>query len=437
MEVLKVIGIKLMRAFFSVLVVIVFLFFPLIVLIKWIYKKSKKQELVINLREDYFNLKFVYFFVSIITIFYLLILMIYQVVTSIIISFGLLIQKIKVFEKVGEKIDTFGSMIRYDWIDTYKLPTRNFIEAFVVNSWFGLSAKAQNNRVFVYFLFPSLGAFSLFVGFPFFHGFYLSFTNWTGLNTGSEVFSGLLNYQAIIGDYAFAYSFYRTALYSGLNIVAINIVAFLLALLVTQKLKLTNIYRAAFFIPNLIGGLVLGYIWQFIYNEALIQFMNPSLIASGRTSLTGLVIVVTWQYAGYIMMIYIAALQNVPQDLLEASKIDGASAIQRLRHVVFPLIAQAFTIAMFLTLVTSFKQFDTIVSLGSPATNLPLWISNIFGSGERTVRSLNLVAVNIYNEAFVNNNMGLGQAKAIVFFIALLIFSLVQVYYNKKKEIEL
>ena len=328
-------------------------------------------------------------------------------------------------------------MIRYDWIDTYKLPSRNFIEAFVVNSWFGLSAKAQNNRVFVYFLFPSLGAFSLFVGFPFFHGFYLSFTNWTGLNTGSETFSGLLNYRAIIGDYAFAYSFYRTVLYSGLNIIAINIVAFLLALLVTQKLKLTNIYRAAFFIPNLIGGLVLGYIWQFIYNEALIQFMNPSLIASGSTSLTGLVIVVTWQYAGYIMMIYIAALQNVPQDLLEASKIDGATALQRLRHVVFPLIAQAFTIALFLTLVTSFKQFDTIVSLGSPATNLPLWISNIFGSGERTVRSLNLVAVNIYNEAFVNNNMGLGQAKAIVFFVALLIFSLVQVYYNKKKEIEL
>ena len=228
-------------------------------------------------------------------------------------------------------------------------------------------------------------------------------------------------------------------IYSLLNIIFINIVAFGLALLVTANLKFQNIYRAAFFVPNLIGGLVLGYIWQFIYNEALIQWFAPSLIARGQTSMAGLIIVVTWQYAGYIMMIYIAALQNVPQDLIEASKIDGANGIQRLRNIVFPMIAQAFTIAMFLTLVTSFKQFDTIVSLGNPAGGLPGFFGGIYNvnTGDITVQTLDLVAVNIYKEAFNRSNFGFGQAKAIIFFFALLIISLLQVYYNKKKEIEL
>ncbi len=271
-------------------------------------------------------------------------------------------------------------------------------------------------------------------------------TDWNGLNTGEETFIGLVNYKDLLTDVKFLFSFYRTILYSVLNILVINIVAFLLALLVTQKLKLKNIYRAGFFMPNLIGGLVLGYIWQFIFNRAVVTFgpaFETSLLLDGTTALIALIFVVTWQYAGYIMMIYIAALQNVPQDLIEASTIDGANAFQRLRNITLPLVAQAFTVAMFLTLVTSFKQFDTLVSLtnGGPSTLMPQWFADLTGTTSNVaVQSTSLVAMNIYNSAFSGANvgaLGIGQSKAVVFFVFLLVISLLQVYFNKRKEIEL
>lgn len=308
----------------------------------------------------------------------------------------------------------------------------------------GPTDNATKNRVFIYFLAPSFIAFTLFVVTPFFMGMYYSMTDWSGLNTGHENFVGLSNYVGLFNNAQFFYSFIRTVIYSALNIVIINLVAFGLAILVTQNLKLKNVYRAGFFIPNLIGGLVLGYIWQFIYNKALTAlggvFLN-SIIASGdgANGMLALIIVVTWQYAGYIMMIYIAAIQNVPQDLIEASTIDGANALQRLRHITFPLVAQAFTVALFLTLVTSFKQYDTVVSLtnGDPVGLMPTWIANMFGLGQTPVKTLNLVARNIYNTAFVDYEMGIGQAKAILFFFILLGFSLLQVNANKKREVEL
>lgn len=305
------------------------------------------------------------------------------------------------------------------------------------------SYKTQNNTVFVLFLLPSLLSFILFVLVPFGEGIYYSLTDWTGLNTGRESFIGFANYIEILTDYGFAYSFFRTALYSVLNIAAINMVAFILALLVTQKIAIKNIARAGFFMPNLIGGLVLGYIFQFIFNNALESLggiFSPSILASGESALFGLIVVVTWQYAGYIMMIYIAALQNVPQDLIEAAQIDGASPLQRLSHIIFPLVAQAFTIALFLTLVTSFKQFDTVLSLtqGGPATQLPEWLVARYNLDfAPVVQSTDLIAINIYDEAFTNTQMGVGQAKAIVFFAVLLLISLTQVYFNKKKEVEL
>jgi raffinose/stachyose/melibiose transport system permease protein len=320
---------------------------------------------------------------------------------------------------------------------------RSFISKYVEDFWLGNSGRAQNNRVFVFFLLPSLGAFLLFVIYPFVHGLFLSLTDWTGLNTGNESFIGFENYRIIFSDVRFIFSFAQTILYSLMNILAINVVAFLLALLVTQKLRLENIYRAGFFMPNLIGGLVLGYIWQFVFNRALVSlggiFAN-SWLAGGSTALFGLIVVVTWQYAGYIMMIYIAAIQNIPLDLVEASKIDGATAIQRLKLITLPMIAQAFTVAMFLTLVTSFKQFDTVMSLtqGGPATTLPSWIGAFYGLADMpVVQSTNLIAINIYQEAFSRYQMGVGQAKAIVFFGFLLVVSLLQVYYNKRREIEL
>ncbi|KAF0226028.1 MAG: multiple sugar transport system permease protein [Erysipelotrichaceae bacterium] len=331
-------------------------------------------------------------------------------------------------------------------IDIYAfdpMKQRKPIATYVVSRWMGNSGKAQHNRTFSLFLMPSLSAFSLFVMFTFFHGIFLSMTNWDGLNTGKEIFVGLSNYMSMFRDYGFVYSLYKTIIYSVLNIFAINIVAFFLAILVTQNLKLKNLYRAGFFLPNLIGGLVLGYIWQFIFNRAITSLggsFATSLLVNGDSALLGLIIVITWQYAGYIMMIYIAALQNVPQDLVEASKIDGANAYQRLRTVILPLVAQAFTVSMFLTLVTSFKQYDTVISLtnGGPGTLLPQWITSWFGLAARpAVGSNNLIALNIYQEAFARYQLGVGQAKAIVFFVFLLAVSLLQVYYNKRKEVEL
>jgi raffinose/stachyose/melibiose transport system permease protein len=183
-------------------------------------------------------------------------------------------------------------------------------------------------------------------------------------------------------DPAFAYSFGVTVLYTFLNVVFINFVAFSLAMLVTSKIKLRKIYRVGFFLPNLIGGLILGYIWQFLFNNAVPSLGRhrslPVLPYPGGephpgqscNAVMALVIVGTWQYAGYIMMIYIAAIENVPVELHEAAMIDGAGPMQRLRAITLPMAAQAFTVTMFLTLVQSFKQFDVNVSLtsGGPST---------------------------------------------------------------------
>lgn len=319
----------------------------------------------------------------------------------------------------------------------------NRFKQFAYNNWLSNKENAQNNRIFVLFLLPTLFAFTLFVITPFVQGLYLSFTNWNGLNNGRERFVGLINYESMFNDSLFYYAIFRTIIYAVLNVIVINLVAFGLALLTTQNTKLKNVYRAGFFLPNLIGGLVLGYIWQFIFNRALVKIggaFATSFIVNPDTAMFALIAVVTWQYAGYIMMIYIAAIQNVPQDLVEASKIDGASPIQRLKAVTLPLIRQAFTVASFLTLVTSFKQFDTVQSLtqAGPFGLFPSWLAELLGiSAETSVRTLTLIAVNIYETAFAQNNLAAGQAKAIVFFFFLLLISLMQVYFNKKKEVEM
>jgi raffinose/stachyose/melibiose transport system permease protein len=321
--------------------------------------------------------------------------------------------------------------------------------------FFGDGDRAQNNRVFFYFLAPAFFSFVLMVIFPFLTGIYYSLTDFRGIGTPN--FIRLANYENIFNDMNFYYSFYRTSIYSILNIIVINVVAFSLALLVTQKLRLKNLYRAGFFMPNLIGGLVLGYIFQFVYSQVFmaigasnvvtfisdlinVPILQKNLYTSGASnSMIAIIIVVTWQYAGYIMMIYIAAIQNIPQSLVEASKIDGANAWQRLRNITLPLVAQAFTVAMFLTLVTSFKQFDTVFAMtgGGPTDIVPGWLANLVGGNPLTgVPTLDLMAVNIYDTAFADQQFGLGQAKAIIFFAILLVISLAQVYFNKKREVE-
>lgn len=304
-----------------------------------------------------------------------------------------------------------------------------------------MGKKASDRLWFWLFLMPALLPFLFMVITPFGMGIYYSFTNWTGgLNPTEWV--GIDNYRGLLTDYRFVYSFLTTGIYAALNVLFINAVAFGLALLVTRKLKLTNLYRASFFIPNLIGGLIIGYLWRFIYTLVLTRGLNlfDTSPLIGDNALIALIVVVTWQYAGYIMMIYIAALQNVPEDLIEASRIDGANAWQRLRNITLPLIAQAFTVSLFLTLVTAFKQFDTVYSLtqGGPPQLSPQWLMNLVGmTNARTVESTELVANVIYNRAFSFNQFAEGQAMAVTFFVILAIFSIGQVYFNKKREVEL
>jgi len=301
-----------------------------------------------------------------------------------------------------------------------------------------MHAKGKYSPIFFLFLLPAVFAFVFVIVIPFFTGIYYSFTDWRAI-TGIETnWVGLSNYAAIFqGDVRFLHAFLVTILFSLMNIVAITVVAFSLALLVTTKLKLVGIYRVGFFLPNLIGGIILGYIWQFIFNNALTafgsaigsEFLATSFFTNRHLSLFAIVIVSTWQYAGYIMMIYVAAIQSVPTSLLEAAQIDGASYSQRLRHIMMPLIAPAFTISMFLTLVNSFRQFDVNFALtaGGPA--------GLF-MGE-SLMTTELLALNIYQTAFAFNELAQAQARAVLFFVMLTVIALVQVYFNKRKEIEM
>jgi raffinose/stachyose/melibiose transport system permease protein len=306
-----------------------------------------------------------------------------------------------------------------------------------------MTKKTETTVVFWVFLAPVLFAFIMVIVIPFFMGAYYAFTNWSSSARldGGLRFVGFENFVQSFKDPSFLYSFRITFIYTILNMICINIIAFVLALLVTGDLKLKNIYRVGFFIPNLIGGLILGYIWQFIFNNAIpslgkmIPFLSnlaktENLMLSNSTSaLIAMVIVSTWQYAGYIMMIYVAAIENVPQELYEAAKIDGANAWIRLKAITIPMVAQAFTVTTFLTLVNSFKQFDVNVSLTSGGPSTMLMGKPVLGT--------ELLALNIYNTAFISNNLAMGQARAVIFFLILVIISLIQVYVNKRKEIEL
>lgn len=301
-----------------------------------------------------------------------------------------------------------------------------------------MTKQTKNRFLFWLFLLPALLAFILVVIVPFFMGIYYSLTDWTAVAGQTPNWVGLKNYAAMFDDFAFRYSFIRTFVFTLLSVLSINGMALLFAFLVTREIRFRNFYRAGFFIPNLIGGLVLGYIWQFIFKSVVPELgallgwpalENLLLLAEPNLTLFGLIFAFTWQYAGYIMMIYVAALLNVPQELLEASDIDGANFIQKFWHITMPMIAQAFTITSFLTLVNAFKQFDILVALtnGGPTAMYQ----------DQVVNSTELLAMHIYNVAFKYNNMAEGQARAIVFFLVLSVVSIGQVYYNKKREVEM
>ena len=301
----------------------------------------------------------------------------------------------------------------------------------------------ENKTVFWLFLAPVLFAFLMVIIVPFFMGIFYSFTDWSSSARagGGLRFVGLANFRNSLTDPSFLYSFILTFIYTALNVVVINVTAFALALLVTSAIKGRNLYRVGFFLPNLIGGLILGYVWQFIFNNAIpalgslwsalapLANADNLILANRSGGVLALVIVGTWQYAGYIMMVYVAALESVPVELHEAARIDGANAWLRLKNITIPMVAQAFTITLFLTLVNSFKQFDVNVSLTAGGPSAMFMGKPIFGT--------ELLAMNIYNTAFGANKLAEGQARAFVFFLVLVVISIIQVRTSKKREIEL
>lgn len=286
------------------------------------------------------------------------------------------------------------------------------------------------------FLAPVLIAFIMVMVIPFFLGIYYSMTDFNGVKS-ELTFVGLKNYQFMFQDPLFLHSFMVTVEYTVINVILVNVVAFALSLMVTSNLKGRNFLRAGFFVPNLIGGIVLGYIWQFIFNNVLpsfaenlgLAFLGKSLIGNKNTVIWAMSLVNVWQYAGYIMMIYVAAIQGIPANLMEAANVDGANYWTRLTKILMPMMASSFTITMFLTLTNSFKQFDLNMSLtnGGPA--------GVFM--KKAVKVSELLALNIYNTAITKNLWGDGQARAVIFFIVLVCVSLVQVAINKRKEVEM
>ena len=210
----------------------------------------------------------------------------------------------------------------------------------------------------IIFLFPLLFTFAVTVIVPMFVGVFYSFTDWNGVTYTRMV--GFENYAAMFKEAAFIWSLLLTILFVVINMLLVNLVAFLLALLCTTKLKGVGFFRAAYFLPNLIGGIVLGYIWQFIFSNVLTTILKSphSALASTNTAFIAIIVVYVWQYAGYIMLIYINGLATVPKDVLEAAQIDGASDMTTLFQIKIPMIAATFTICTFLTLTSAFKQFD-------------------------------------------------------------------------------
>ena len=285
------------------------------------------------------------------------------------------------------------------------------------------------------FLLPTLIAFIMVIIIPFILGIYYSFTDWQGTGAVSQTV-GFENYKAIFQDATFLHSFLKTLLFTVLNIITVNVVAFVISLLVTSEIRGRNIYRAGFFVPNLIGGIVLGLVWQFIFSNILPSIgqslgwegLSKSLISNKDTVMFTMVTVNTWQYAGYIMLIYVAAIQGISKSVMEAAEVDGARYWTRILKIQVPLMANAFTISLFLTLTNSFKMYDVNVALtnGGPVAMFM----------NKPVQASELLALNIYQTAFKYNNMAQGQAKAVIFFIVLTIFSIIQVSWNKSKEVE-
>ena len=282
-------------------------------------------------------------------------------------------------------------------------------------------------RWFPLFLLPTFAAFCIGFLYPFCKGLFLSFCKFK--LTSHWTWVGFDNYLRIFNDGGFVHAFWYTALFALVSLVIINVFAFMVAYALTQGIKGSNLFRTVFFMPNLIGGIVLGYIWSTLIDGVLIRF-GTALALNTKAGFWGLIILLSWQQIGYMMIIYIAGLQAVPEDMLEAARIDGATRWQTLWKITIPNVMPSFTICTFLSLTNGFKLYDQNLAL---TNGLPL-IQNADGS---VIKTTEMLALNIVNSYTSNaTNRGPGQAKAVVFFVLVAIISLVQLRATRKREVQ-
>ena len=286
--------------------------------------------------------------------------------------------------------------------------------------------KARSLKKFMKFAALPLAIFTVVLVVPFVNGFYYTFTDWDGFKV--DKFVGFSNYAESFADPKFWTTLRFTGLFVVVSLVLVNVVAFGLALIVTSNLRSRNLLRTLFFVPNLVGGVVLGVIWQFIFNSAIVALANKydwelfkqSWLQDTNKAFWALIIVTVWQSSGYMMIVYITGLVSIENDVLEASQIDGASPLRTLFAIKIPLMAQAFTIALFLTLRGGFMAYDVNVALteGGP------------------FRTTELISLHIFQDAFGEGNFGTGQSKAVIMFIVVALAALVQVTISKRYEVQ-
>ncbi len=280
---------------------------------------------------------------------------------------------------------------------------------------------------FVIFLLPTLAAFCVGFLYPFVQGVYLSFCKF--ILPGDASWNGLQNYKAALTDPAFLYAFWFTTLFTVVSVMIINVLSFAVAYALTRGIRGENLFRTIFFMPNLIGGIVLGYIWSLIF-DGVLRYYDSYLLAQTSYGFWGLLILMAWQQIGYMMIIYVAGLQSIPQSMMEAAQMDGAGGWQSLRKVVLPNIMPSITICVFLTLTNSFKLFDQNLALtdGMPTA---------FGEGGSIINTTEMLALNIYKTFYAGAfSRGVAQAKAVLFFLLVAVLALVQLRFTRTKEVQ-
>ena len=279
--------------------------------------------------------------------------------------------------------------------------------------------RKASKRWFIVFVMPTLAAFSIAFLIPFFMGLYLSFCEFRTVSDAR--FVGIQNYIRAFSDNSdFINALWFTVKFTFVAVILINVVAFLLALMLTKRIRGTNLFRTVFFMPNLIGGIVLGYIWQLIINGILFNY-GYSIISNSSFGYWGLVALSSWQMIGYMMIIYIAGIQNIPSSILEAARVDGASPFRTLRSIIIPSVMPSITICLFLTITNSFKLFDQNLALTAGAPS----------------KQTQMLALDIYNTFYGRVGYeGVGQAKAVVFFVLVAVVALMQLYLTRSREVE-